>query len=176
MDGTKELLKNKFDYIFATGSTSMGRHVMAAAAPHLTPLTLELGGKSPIYIDDSSDFELAAKRIMWGKCVNLGQTCVAPDYIMCSKKVEQAFLKVALRVLNEWYGTHWKDSKDLTRIINERHFLRLRELIENTEGLSHRQLIFIKTFFMDLCSLFRANSIWRSNGSKFTLDFSHDYC
>jgi len=69
----------------------MGKSVMAAAAPHLTPVTLELGGKSPVYIDDSSDFDLAAKRILWGKCMNLGQTCIAPDYVLCSKKAEKQF-------------------------------------------------------------------------------------
>jgi len=134
LEGTKKLLTHKFDYIFATGSVGMGKSVMAAAAPHLTPLTLELGGKSPVYIDDSSDFELAAKRVMWGKCMNLGQTCVAPDYVLCSKKVEQEFLKVTSRILSEWYGTNWKESPDLTRIINERNFLRLQKIIEETKG------------------------------------------
>lgn len=75
---TKEMLKNKFDYIFCTGSSNVGRSIMASAAQNLTPVTLELGGKSPCYVDESADFALAAKRILWGKFMNLGQTCIAP--------------------------------------------------------------------------------------------------
>jgi len=134
LDGTKELLKNKFDYIFATGSTNMGRSVMAAAAPHLTPVTLELGGKSPVYIDDSSDFNMAAKRILWGKCMNLGQTCIAPDYVLCSKAVEKKFIEVASEVMVEWYGKSWKNSPDLPRIVNDRNFLRLQKILSSTKG------------------------------------------
>jgi acyl-CoA reductase-like NAD-dependent aldehyde dehydrogenase len=134
LEGTKELLKNKFDYIFATGSTQMGRSVMAAAAPHLTPVTLELGGKSPVYIDNSSDFTMAAKRILWGKCMNLGQTCIAPDYVLCSKAVEKEFVKVATEVLGEWYGKTWKNSPDLPRIVNDRNFLRLQKMLSTTKG------------------------------------------
>ena len=78
-----ELLKHRFDHIFFTGGGNVGRIVARAASANLTPCTLELGGKSPIYIDNTVNLELAAKRLIWGKCVNLGQTCVAPDYVLC---------------------------------------------------------------------------------------------
>jgi aldehyde dehydrogenase (NAD+) len=85
---TTELLNQRFDHIFYTGSTSVGKIVMRAAANHMTPVTLECGGKSPLYIDDSSNLEIAAKRTMWAKFVNAGQTCVAPDYVLCSKETQ----------------------------------------------------------------------------------------
>ena len=84
---TTELLRERFDYIFYTGSTSVGKIIHKAANKYLTPVTLELGGKSPVYIDDSADIEITTRRILWGKYSNCGQTCVAPDYILCSKKV-----------------------------------------------------------------------------------------
>lgn len=84
---TTELLQERFDHIFFTGSTAVGKIVHAAASKHLTPCVLELGGKSPVYVDSSADLEIAARRILWGKCVNSGQTCVAPDYMLCSKEV-----------------------------------------------------------------------------------------
>lgn len=135
VEGTKDLISNnKWDYIFCTGSTQVGRAVMAAAAPSLTPVTLELGGKSPCYVDESADFELAAKRILWGKYANLGQTCIAPDYVLCSKEAEDAFLKVANTVLKEWYGDDLQGNSDIPRIINERHCRRIKTLLDTTRG------------------------------------------
>ncbi|KAK8376602.1 hypothetical protein O3P69_009904 [Scylla paramamosain] len=127
---TTELLKERFDYIFYTGSTAVGKIVRDAANKNLTPVTLELGGKSPVYIDDSVDMEVAVRRILWGKCINLGQTCIAPDYILCSKQLQDKFVEVARRVLEEWYGTNPKASPDLCRVINEKHVDRLSEYLK----------------------------------------------
>ncbi|CAL8070969.1 unnamed protein product [Orchesella dallaii] len=128
------LLKVKFDYIFATCSSRIGRKVMAAAVENLTPITLELGGKCPLYIHDSADFEIAAKRIIWGKMINNGQSCIAPDYIICSRQAEEEFIACAKKVLLSWYGKDEKASQDITRIINNHHFNRLKKLLENTKG------------------------------------------
>lgn len=119
---TTELLKHKFDYIFYTGSTSVGKIVHAAANKHLTPVTLELGGKSPCYIDNTADIEIAARRVLWGKVINSGQTCIAPDYILCTKETQTKFVSEAKKVLTEWYGENKQDSPDLCRIINQRNY------------------------------------------------------
>lgn len=125
-----ELLKQKFDYIFYTGGTNVGKIVYAAAVKNLTPVTLELGGKSPVYIDSSVDMEITVKRILWGKFINVGQTCIAPDYILCSKEVQDKFVEIAKKVLKEWYGEDPQKSPDLCRIINSRHFSRLQALVD----------------------------------------------
>ncbi|XP_063242268.1 aldehyde dehydrogenase, dimeric NADP-preferring isoform X3 [Bacillus rossius redtenbacheri] len=127
---TTALLKEKFDYIFYTGSTSVGKIVRQAANEHLTPVTLELGGKSPVYLDNSADMDIAVKRILWGKCINAGQTCIAPDYLLCSKEVEHKFVSKAKEVLLEWYGEKAKESPDLCRIVSDRHFQRLVSLMK----------------------------------------------
>jgi aldehyde dehydrogenase (NAD+) len=85
---TTELLAQKFDYIFYTGNTMVGKIVMAAAAKHMTPVTLECGGKNPVYVDESADMEVTAKRLCWGRFANNGQTCVAPDYVLCTKETQ----------------------------------------------------------------------------------------
>ncbi|XP_049964641.1 aldehyde dehydrogenase, dimeric NADP-preferring-like isoform X2 [Schistocerca serialis cubense] len=128
---TTELLKERFDYIFYTGSTQVGKIVRAAANEHLTPTTLELGGKSPVYIDSTVNMDIAAKRILWGKCINAGQTCIAPDYVLCSKEVERNFIAKAKEILKEWYGDNPKDSPDLCRIISDRQFQRLHGYLSN---------------------------------------------
>lgn len=122
MPETTELLKNRFDYIFFTGSTRVGRIVYEAACKHLTPVTLELGGKSPCYIDSSVDMPKAVRRILWGKLVNAGQTCIAPDYVLCTKEVQNKFIEEAKVVLKEWYGDDIQKSPDLSRIINQMQF------------------------------------------------------
>lgn len=127
---TTELLKERFDYIFYTGSTTVGKIVRDAANKFLTPTTLELGGKSPCYIDNTVDITVATKRILWGKLINLGQTCIAPDYILCSKEMQEEFLKTAKRVLKEWYGDDARESKDLCRIVAERHVERLASYLD----------------------------------------------
>lgn len=119
---TSELLRQKFDYVFYTGSGRVGKIVHQACNENLTPCTLELGGKSPCYVDSSADISIATKRILWGKFINAGQTCIAPDYLLCSKQVQKQFLEEAKNILKEWYGANPKDSPDLCRIINQSHF------------------------------------------------------
>lgn len=122
MPETTELLKNRFDYIFYTGSGRVGKIVYEAATKHLTPVTLELGGKSPVYIDNTVDIGKATKRILWGKFANAGQTCIAPDYVLCTKEVQQKFVAEAKGIMKEWYGDDIKASPDLSRIVNNASF------------------------------------------------------
>ncbi|XP_045477790.1 aldehyde dehydrogenase, dimeric NADP-preferring-like [Harmonia axyridis] len=129
---TTELLAERFDYIFFTGSTAVGKIVHQAAAKHLTPTTLELGGKSPCYIDDTVDMEIAARRILWGKFMNAGQTCICPDYVICTQEVQEAFLAAAKKILFEFYGDQ-KFPSDLSRIISENHFKRLLQFLESSK-------------------------------------------
>jgi acyl-CoA reductase-like NAD-dependent aldehyde dehydrogenase len=122
---TTELLKERFDYIFYTGSTTVGQIIHKAANKYLTPVTLEMGGKSPAYIDSSADIAKTVKRILWGKCINSGQTCIAPDYILCTREVQDKFVKYAQKVILEFYGSDVEASADLCRIVTDRHFERL---------------------------------------------------
>ncbi|XP_042880674.1 aldehyde dehydrogenase, dimeric NADP-preferring-like [Penaeus japonicus] len=128
---TTELLKERFDYIFYTGSTTVGKIVRDAANKFLTPTTLELGGKSPCFIDNTVDLAVATRRILWGKMINLGQTCIAPDYILCTKEVQEVFVKTAKEVLREWYGEDPSKSKDLCRIVAGRHVERLATYLDS---------------------------------------------
>lgn len=112
----------KFDYIFYTGSSRVGRIIHAAANKHLTPVTLELGGKSPCYIDSTVDMAITARRVLWGKFMNSGQTCIAPDYVICSKEVQEKFVEEAKKVLEEFYGEDRLNNPDLCRIVNQAHF------------------------------------------------------
>ena len=127
---TSELLRQRFDHILYTGNSSVGRIVMRAAAEHLTPVTLELGGKSPAIVAGDANREVAAKRIAWGKFLNAGQTCVAPDYVLVHRDVEDAFLGDLLRAIHDFYGEEPHASPDYGRIVNERHFDRLVGLID----------------------------------------------
>ena len=132
---TQALLSEKWDYVFYTGSPRVGRLVYAAVAKHLTPVTLELGGKSPLYVDDTiTNMEVACRRIWWGKGVNAGQTCIAPDYLLCTKQVQDVFVATANKIITEFYGTNIKSSPDYCRIVNENHFNRLQKLIDTTSG------------------------------------------
>ncbi|CAH0564103.1 unnamed protein product [Brassicogethes aeneus] len=128
---TSELLEEKFDYIFFTGSTNTGKIVYKAANRYLTPVTLELGGKSPVYIDDNVDIFITAKRILWAKLTNVGQTCVAPDYILCSKTTQEKIIKACEQVLKEMLPNGARESQDYGRIISKRHFRRLVNLLQN---------------------------------------------
>ncbi|MCA9506868.1 MAG: aldehyde dehydrogenase family protein [Myxococcales bacterium] len=119
------LTKTPFDHIFYTGSTEIGKIVMENAAKNLTPVTLELGGKCPVIIDDNVDIDLAAKRIMWAKSLNAGQTCIAPDYVLINKNLIPAFVKAAKKYLEKMFGTNPENSPDYGRIINQRHTERL---------------------------------------------------
>ncbi|XP_063704797.1 aldehyde dehydrogenase, dimeric NADP-preferring-like [Culicoides brevitarsis] len=131
---TTDLLKNKFDYIFYTGSTRVGQIIHAAANKHLTPVTLELGGKSPCFINSDADIAITARRVLWGKFMNCGQTCIAPDYILCNKETQEKFVKEAKKVISEWYGDDAKASPDLCRIINQTNFNRLQGLLKTGKG------------------------------------------
>ncbi|MBM4359171.1 MAG: aldehyde dehydrogenase family protein [Deltaproteobacteria bacterium] len=126
---TTALLEQRFDHIFYTGNGTVGRVVMAAAAKHLTPVTLELGGKSPCIVDRDVDLEVAAKRIAWGKFFNAGQTCVAPDYLLVHESVHDRLLQLLTRTVREFYGADPKASPDFGRIVNARHHQRLMKLL-----------------------------------------------
>lgn len=124
------LIHAPFDYIFFTGSVEVGKVVARAAAERLTPIALELGGKSPAIVDHTANIAVAAKRIVWGKFTNAGQTCVAPDYVMVHRNVAEHFVKEVKKALRSFYGKDAKASMDYGRIINERHFARLVKLVE----------------------------------------------
>jgi len=126
---TNELLKNTFDHIFFTGSAATGKKILATAAPNLTPVTLELGGKSPCIVDETANLEVAARRIVWAKFTNAGQTCVAPDYILVHESIEHIFLEELKQTIIEFYGDSPEKSPDYGRIINNAHFQRLKALI-----------------------------------------------
>jgi aldehyde dehydrogenase (NAD+) len=126
---TTALLAERFDHIFYTGNGTVGRIVMEAAAKHLTPVTLELGGKSPCIVDQHTDLDVAAKRIIWGKFFNAGQTCVAPDYVLVQQAIEDALLARMKQTLVEFFGDDPSKSPDYGRIVNERHHQRLMKLL-----------------------------------------------
>uniref|UniRef100_A0A673I7N4 Aldehyde dehydrogenase n=1 Tax=Sinocyclocheilus rhinocerous TaxID=307959 RepID=A0A673I7N4_9TELE len=126
---TQELLKQRFDHIFYTGSSTVGKLVMEAAARHLTPVTLELGGKSPCYVDKNCDIAVACRRITWGKFANCGQTCIAPDYILCEPSIQDRIVEEIQKTLLEFYQKDPKSSPDYCRIINTRHFDRALALM-----------------------------------------------
>lgn len=127
IDETTEILKLKFDKIFFTGSTKVGKIVYKAAAEHLTPVTLELGGKSPVIVTKEANIEVAAKRIVWGKFLNAGQTCVAPDYVLVEESVKEQFLESLKKFITEF--KYESNSEQYTRIINKKNFERLVKLI-----------------------------------------------
>jgi aldehyde dehydrogenase (NAD+) len=126
---TTELLKQKFDHIFYTGNGAVGRVVMRAAAENLTPVTLELGGKSPTIVDASANIAVAARRIAWAKYVNAGQTCVAPDYVLAHKSIANELVEAIRTSITEFYGEDPHASKDYSRVISPKHFSRLTSLI-----------------------------------------------
>lgn len=124
------LLKQHFDYIFFTGSQAVGKEVMRQASEHLTPVTLELGGKSPCIVEKSANIRLAAKRIVFGKFLNCGQTCVAPDYIYCDRQIKDRLLKEINRQIQKQFGKDPLQNPDYGKIINRKHFDRIRGLIQ----------------------------------------------
>uniref|UniRef100_A0A8C3WSH9 Aldehyde dehydrogenase family 3 member A2 n=1 Tax=Catagonus wagneri TaxID=51154 RepID=A0A8C3WSH9_9CETA len=130
VEETTELLKQRFDHILYTGSTAVGKIVMEAAAKHLTPVTLELGGKSPCYIDTDCDLDVACRRITWGKYMNCGQTCIAPDYVLCEPSLQDQVVQKVKDTVKEFYGENIKESPDYERIVNLRHFKRIQSLLE----------------------------------------------
>lgn len=125
-----KLLAKRWDYIFFTGSVTVGKIVAKAAAENLTPVTLELGGKNPCIIDETADLKLAAKRIVWGKFINAGQTCIAPDYILIQKSMKINFITFLIEEIIQAYGKKPEKSPDYARIINTKNWLRLMSMIE----------------------------------------------
>lgn len=128
---SQALLAEKFDHIFFTGSTRVGKIVMEAAAKNLTPVTLELGGKSPCIVDSDVNIKCAARRIVWGKFLNAGQTCIAPDYLLVQRNVKKEMLEAIAACIREFYGEEPAKSPDYARIIDERQFERLAALLKD---------------------------------------------
>lgn len=127
---SNKLLAQRWDYIFFTGSVGVGKIVAKAAAENLTPVTLELGGKNPCVIDETANLKLAAKRIVWGKFINAGQTCIAPDYILIQKNMKINFIRFLMEEIIKAYGKKLEKSPDFARIINTKNFLRLDSMID----------------------------------------------
>ncbi len=143
----QNLLSLKFDYIFFTGSSNVGKIVMRAAAENLTPLTLELGGKSPCVVEPDADIKKAAKKIAWGKFLNAGQTCIAPDYVLVHEDIEEKLISEIEKYIKKFFGRNSELSPDYGKIINEQHFDRLNNFIQNTEivfgGNSNKSNLYI---------------------------------
>lgn len=136
VDIASSLLELPFDHIFFTGSPTVGKIVMKAASKHLSSITLELGGKSPVIIDNSADLKDAAEKIIWGKFMNCGQTCIAPDYILVPTELQQEFTQQCINQIQKYYDPTFKGieaSSDYARIINEKHFNRLIQLLKDSE-------------------------------------------
>ncbi|NXE30395.1 AL3B1 dehydrogenase, partial [Ardeotis kori] len=129
VEETTRLLENKFDYISFTGTPSVGRIVMAAAAKHLTPVTLELGGKNPCYVSDACDVRNVAQRVAWGRFYNAGQTCIAPDYVLCSLEMQEKLLPALSKAITDFYGSNPRESPDFGRIVGDKHFQRVQALL-----------------------------------------------
>lgn len=148
-----ELLDQKFDMVFFTGSQTVGKEVLRRCSEHLTPAVLELGGKSPCIIDSTAKIKLAAKRIVFGKYLNCGQTCVAPDYVLCHKNVKDEFLKEVKKQIKKQYGENPLKNPDYGKIINEKHFDRINGLIDKEKlicgGESDRSTLQIAPTVMD---------------------------
>ncbi len=128
---TQDLLDQKFDYIFFTGSSNIGKIVMEKASKHLTPISLELGGKSPVIVDQYANIEVAAKRVAFGKLLNSGQTCIAPDYVYIHESVKNEFIQYLKESIEEFFGDNPIKSKDYGKIINNKHYNRLVDLLDN---------------------------------------------
>ncbi|MFM7423918.1 MAG: aldehyde dehydrogenase [Elainella sp.] len=132
---SQAVLAERFDHIFFTGGTAIGKKVMAAAANHLTPVTLELGGKSPCIVDRDIQLDYTARRIVWGKFLNAGQTCIAPDYLLVDRRVKPALLTAMRQAVQEFYGSDPAQSPDYARIVSDRHFSRLTNLLNDGQPI-----------------------------------------
>lgn len=131
VEEANSLLAKRWDYIFFTGSVAVGKIIAKAAAENLTPITLELGGKNPCIIDETADLKLAAKRIVWGKFINAGQTCIAPDYILIQKNMKINFITFMMEEITKAYGKKMEKSPDFARIINTKNWLRLANMLKS---------------------------------------------
>ena len=150
---SQELLAEKFDHIFFTGGTKIGQIVMEAAAKNLTPVTLELGGKSPCIVDRNVDLKESAKRITWGKFLNSGQTCIAPDYLLVERTIKNDLITAINQCIKDFYGTEPQSSPDYARIVSQRHFARLIALLQDgkiiTGGKTDEANLYISPTLMD---------------------------
>ena len=155
IEETQALLSLPFDYMFFTGSEKVGKIVYEAAARKLIPVTLELGGKSPVIVDDTANIKVASERISFGKFTNAGQTCVAPDYILVQRKVKNDLIKALKKTITEFYGENIEKSPDFGRIVNQKHFNRLNDLIQIHKdnvvfgGNSSKEDLYIEPTLMD---------------------------
>ncbi|WP_058300664.1 aldehyde dehydrogenase [Gorillibacterium timonense] len=155
---TSALIHAPFDYIFFTGSVPVGRIVMEAAAQNLVPVTLELGGKSPAIVDRTANLDAAAKRIIWGKMMNAGQTCIAPDYVLAHEEIKEELIARMKTVLASFFGPDARQSKDFGRIVNERQFDRLAAILEADSarvlsgGMLEREELYIEPTLLDTAS------------------------
>ncbi len=149
----QELLEQKWDYIFFTGSVRIGKLVYKAAAANLTPVTLELGGKSPCIVDSTADLKIASRRIVWGKFLNGGQTCIAPDYILIEQNIKDKFIKLLKEEIKIAYGKNPQKTKDYPRIINKANFIRLADMLDNEKivfgGVLHEKDLYISPTIVD---------------------------
>jgi aldehyde dehydrogenase (NAD+) len=152
---TQQLTALPFDYIFFTGSENVGRSVYQAASSNLTPVTLELGGKSPVIIDESANIKVTSERICFGKFTNAGQTCIAPDYLLVKKSIKHNLINALKATISEFYGTDVQQSEDFGRIVNERHFSRLTELLTEQQhnivfgGTTNKDTLYIAPTIID---------------------------
>jgi acyl-CoA reductase-like NAD-dependent aldehyde dehydrogenase len=157
VETSQQLLAEKFDYIFFTGGTATGKIVMEAAAKHLTPVTLELGGKTPCIVDTEINLEHTIKRITWGKFINAGQTCIAPDYLLVNKKIKPYLVNGLKKCLQEFYGDNPATSPDFARIISKNHFDRLAKFLQCGEiiagGETNPEELYIAPTLLDHISL-----------------------
>jgi acyl-CoA reductase-like NAD-dependent aldehyde dehydrogenase len=157
VETSQQLLAEKFDHIFFTGGTAIGKIVMEAAAKHLTPVTLELGGKTPCIVDTEINLEHTIKRITWGKFINAGQTCIAPDYLLVNKKIKPYLVSRIKKCLQEFYGDNPATSPDFARIISKKHFDRLAKFLQCGEiiagGETNPEELYIAPTLLDHISL-----------------------
>ncbi|MEA5577781.1 aldehyde dehydrogenase [Anabaena sp. UHCC 0451] len=157
VETSQKLLAEKFDHIFFTGGTAIAKIVMAAAAKHLTPVTLELGGKSPCIVDTEINLEQTIRRITWGKFINAGQTCIAPDYLLVNKKIKPDLVNGLKKCLQEFYGETPATSPDFARIISKKHFDRLANFLKCGEiiagGETNPEELYIAPTLLDHISL-----------------------
>ncbi len=147
------LLKQKFDLIFFTGSSAVGKVVMRAAAEHLTPVVLELGGKSPCIVDESANLKVAAKRIIWGKTINAGQTCIAPDYLFVHETIKEYLISKMQEAIESMFGENVQESKYYPRIVHEKAFDRLTNLMQEGKvrlgGITNADDLYISPTVID---------------------------
>lgn len=151
------LLKEDFDYIFFTGSQQVGKEALRHAAEHLTPVTLELGGKSPCIVEASADIKLAARRIVFGKFLNCGQTCVAPDYLLCDSRIKEELIQVLKSEIQKQFGTHPLKNPDYGKLISQKHFDRVASLLDSEKiifgGATKPKTLQIEPTLMDEITL-----------------------